>query len=199
MKRIIIGLFLLLFVIPTIVYASIGVGVGTGKIVVTEKLKPGLIYKLPPMGVLNTGDEPSDYEVEMTYNEKQPQRKPPGTWFIFSPRRFRLKPGKVQKVEIKLDLPLSVPPGEYFGYLEAHPVKVARAGITSINIAAATRLYFTVVPANIFQAIYYKILSFWQVYAPWPQRVVWGLVIVVALVLFKKFFNIQINVKKPGV
>lgn len=196
MKRIIFGLLLLFFLIPTSVYSAVGVGVGTGKITVDQKLKPGQIYSLPPITVLNTGDEPSNYELAMTYNEKQPQHKPPESWFIFSPRKFRLEPGKVQKVDIKLDLPLAgVAPGDYYGYLEAHPVRGEKAGVTRVNIAAAAKLYFTVVPANIFQAVYYKIVSFMQVYYPWPQRVAFVIGLVAVAIIFKRFFHIQINVK----
>ncbi len=55
-------LCLLIFLFPTgVVFARIGVGVGTGKITIDENLKPGIIYKLPPLTVVNTGDEASDY------------------------------------------------------------------------------------------------------------------------------------------
>ncbi len=49
--------------------AQIGVGVGVGKIQVDEKLKPGMIYQLPSFTVLNTGGEPSDYEISIQYHE----------------------------------------------------------------------------------------------------------------------------------
>ena len=55
------------------VIAWIGVGVGTGKIQVTEKLKPGQIYILPSISVLNTGDEKGNYKVSIAYHEKQPE------------------------------------------------------------------------------------------------------------------------------
>lgn len=198
MKKYLLLVILVTFLfIPRSVFARIGVGVATGKIVVNEKLKPGIIYTLPPLTVINTGDIPSDYEVETTYFETQKQMKPPNNWFIFSPHHFHLQPGRVQTVTIKLNLPLRVTPGDYFGFLEAHPMQKSKAGLTTVGIAAATKLYFSVVPANIFSAIWYKILSFWEVYAPWPQRVLLGLALLVILFLFKKFFNIQINIKKP--
>ncbi len=198
MKRFfLIVLLLSFFLFPVVVLARIGVGVATGKIIINEKLKPGIIYNLPPLTVLNTGDVSSDYEVAITYFEKQPQLKPDNSWFIFSPQRFHLDPGKVQIVNIKLNLPVSVKPGDYFGFLEAHPIQKDKAGQTTIGIAAAAKLYFTIVPANIFYGIYYKISSFWQIYAPWPQRVLILLVIIVAIIFIRKFFNIQIGLKKP--
>lgn len=197
MKRILLFFIALAIFFPTVTVATIGVGVGTGKIHVQDKLKPGTIYELPPLTVINTGDQPSEYEVSITYHEKQPQLPPPQDWFIFSPQKFHLKPGQVQTVNIKLNLPVRGEPGEYFAYLEAHPLKKSQSGKTSIGVAAAAKLYFTVIPANIFEAIYYKVLSFWNVYAPWPQRVVTVIFVVGALLVFKKFFKIQINIKKP--
>lgn len=196
-KLVYIALFFFFLVVPTIAFARIGVGVATGKIQVKDQLKPGIIYNLPPLTVINTGDVASDYQVDVTYFEKQDQLKPPNNWFIFSPRQFHLEPGKVQIVTIKIDLPLMVEPGDYFSFLEAHPLQKSEVGQTTVGIAAATKLYFTVVPANIFYSIYYKIISFWHVYAPWPQRVVIVVLVAVAFLFVRKFFNIQIGLKKP--
>lgn len=180
-----------------IALAKIGVGVNTGKIQVDEKLKAGMIYKLPPITIINTGDEPSEYGTSIGYHQDQPELWPKQDWFIFTPRQFHLEPGKAQLVEIKINLPLKIEPGDYFAYLEGHPVATAKKGTTTIGVAAAAKLYFTVVPANIFYGIYYKIVTFFKVYAPWPQRVVIALLIVGLLVIFKKFFNIKVNLKKP--
>lgn len=171
---------------------------GTGKIQVEDKLKPGTIYELPPLTVLNTGDEESDYEVSVSYHEKQPQIMPPNAWFIFSPQKFHLEPGKAQTVEIKLDLPVRTEPGDYFAYLEGHPAKKGQSGNTTIGVAAAAKLYFTVVPANVFEGVYYKVASFWKVYSPWPQRFLLLAAVILLLRIFGKFFNIQIGLKKPA-
>jgi len=181
-------------VLPTL--AIIGVGVGTGKIQIDEELKPGSIYRLPSLTVLNTGDESSDYEVSVEYHENQKELRPEEAWFIFSPKEFYLEPGEAKTVDIKLNLPLKMEPGNYFGYLEAHPLKKSQQGQTSIGVAAAAKLYFTVIPANLVLGIYYKAASFWKVYSPWPQRTLTLLVIVVIVILFKKFFNINIDLKK---
>jgi len=193
-STIFIALLTLLF-LPNPVFANIGVGVGTGKIQIEDKLKPGIIYNLPPLTVVNTGDEPSDYEAAISYHEKQPQLRPPEDWFIFSPKKFHLDPGKVQVVSIKLNLPVRIEPGDYFAYLEGHPVRKASTGQTSIGIAAAAKLYFTVIPGNFIEGIYYKILSFWHIYSPWPQVFTIGLGVIAVALLFKRFFNIQINFK----
>ncbi len=196
MKKItFLTLIIVSLIFPAYTLGRIGVGVATGKIIVNEKLKPGIIYNLPPLTVLNTGDVPSDYEVKITYFEKQPQLRPSNDWFIFSPQKFHLDPGKVQKVSIKVNLPITVKPGDYFGFLEAHPMQKNTAGKTTIGVAAATKLYFTIVPANILYGIYYKIVSFWEVYAPWPQRVTTILVVIGVFFIVRKFFNIQIGLK----
>lgn len=195
MKKILFAFLFLALLVPTTAFARIGVGVGIGKIVVNQQLKPGIIYNLPPFTVINTGSVPTDYEVAVTFNERQQQKFPKESWFIFSPQHFHLAPGKVQRVDIKLNLPLMMDPGDYFAYLEAHPLAHDTNGSTTINIAAATKLYFTVVPANIFQAMYYKTSSFWEIYQPWTTIVAGIAGVMLVVVLFKRFFHLEINVK----
>jgi hypothetical protein len=184
-------------VVSSVSFAKIGVGVGTGKIQVDEKLKAGMIYQLPPVTVLNTGDEKSGYVVTTAYREEQTELRPPKEWFIFTPEKFDLDPGQVQVVEIKLNLPLKTIPGDYFAYLEASPTAKSTTGVTTIGVAAASKLLFTVSPANLIQSVYYKVVSLWKVYQPWTGRGAIALGIIIALILFKKFFKIELNTKKP--
>jgi len=195
MKRFFITFFFfcLILLSTSAVCARIGVGVGSGKVEVQEKLRPGIIYQLPNLTVLNTGDEASDYEVSISYNQNQPELRPEQTWFKFSPQKFYLESGKAQAVEIKLDLPLKMEPGNFFAYLEAHPTKKSESSGTSIGVAAAAKLYFTVEPASFFQGIYYKIISFWKIYSPWTQRAAWALLVIALLLVFKRFFHIQVK------
>jgi len=201
MKRIfffllLVGFFALFF--SNSAYAKIGVGVGTGKIQVEDKLKSGMSYELPPLTVLNTGDESSDYGASITYHQDQPQLAPPQEWFDFSPSEFYLEPGEAQTVAIKLSLPLKTVPGDYFAYLEGHPVKKSQSGNTTIGVAAAAKLYFTIAPANFLEAIYYKTVAFWTAHAPWTNIAAALLTVILISKLFKKFFKIQINVKKKN-
>lgn len=198
MRKFLLGFILLLLIFPSIAYSKIGVGVGTGKIQVKDKLKPGMIYKLPPLTVLNTGDEESDYTVSVAYHTKQPEFMPEKDWFIFAPSEFHLKPGEVKVVDVKINLPVSTRPGDYFAYLEGRPTIKAKEGITTIGIAAAAKLYFNVVPANIFQGLYYKIITFWQVYSPWTERAAILIGIIAFTLILKRFLNIEINLKKSG-
>ena len=197
MKKLFFAFIFLLsvFLFPQVVLARLGVGVGTGKIIVTEKLKPGIIYDLPPLTVINTGDQASDYAVGISYLEKQPQLRPEKSWFIFSPQKFYLEPGKVQVVNVKLNLPIIIKPGDYFAYVEGFPATKSKSGNNTIGIAAAAKLYFTVVPANIFMGIYYKTVSLWNIYSTYIKGLFILLVIISAYIVFKKHFNIQINLK----
>lgn len=184
--------------LPIIVRAGVGVGVGLGKIRVEQPLKPGMIYKVAELPVLNTGDEAGVYELSITYHRDQPELYPPAKWFVFAPQRFSLEPGGVQFVDIKISLPLKgVKPGDYFGYLEAHPVVEDVAGVTSIGVAAATKLWFTVAPANLWQAIYYRasyqVGAFWNFATPW----IWFVIVLAAgaiiIAVLKRFFNFQVK------
>jgi len=199
MKKTLISLSLLFFfvlIFPNIIFATIGVGVGTGKIRVEDQLKPGMVYHLPKLSVINTGDEEAQYAVTVTYHQDQEQLEPSVEWFDFSPDNFKLKPGEAKVVEIKLSLPVKTEPGDYFAYLEAYPDIKAESGNTSIGVAAASKLYFTVVPGNIFQGFYYKMLYFWKTYHIFIKVIVIGVIVVYGIKFAKKFLNIDISVKK---
>jgi len=180
--------------------AKIGVGIGAGKITVDEPLKAGEIYDLPALPVLNTGDEPSEYGVSIEYHEGQEERedmgfKPERNWFRFSPATFRLAPGESRVVDITLTLPVRVVPGQYFAYLEAHPIRESVAGITSVNVAAATKLYFTVEPSNIFYGLYYRVTGLYARYHPWDTVVLAIVLVALALRFIGKRFKFQIAKK----
>lgn len=176
-----------------------GVGVGTGKIVVEEELKPGMVYKLPPMTVLNTGDEYSFYETGVTYHQDQPERRPPEEWFSFNPRQFDLEPEEGQTVNMELAIPVRARPGEYFAYIEGRPIQDPNAeGSTQIKIAAAAKLYFTVAPGNVFQGIFYRLAAFWSDYAPWTYVVTIIILAVTSFYLFKRFFSFELNLRRKA-
>jgi len=182
------------FFIASVALAGIGVGVNLGKIEIDEPIKPGGIYNFPSIGVINTGTEPADYELAITYHQDQPEIRPLQEWFSFNPSSFRLEPGESQNVAVKLTLPTKTKPGDYFAYLEAHPVIKAGPG-TTIGVAAATKTYFSVAPANIFQAITYRVSSFFTVYAPWTYVVLIVVVGAIIITVFRKFFKFNINIK----
>ena len=195
MKKVLLLFIITSFTFPHLAFASIGVGVNLGKIEIDEPLKPGGIYNFPSIGVINTGDEPGDYELAVTYHQDQPELRPLAEWFIFTPSSFRLEPGESQSVAVRLALPLKMTPGEYFAYLEAHPVIIAGPG-TTIGVAAATKTYFTVAPANIFQAVTHRISSFVKNNAPWTYVVLAIVAGAVVIMLFRRFFAFQFRIKR---
>lgn len=198
MKKIILSLIIaltIIFLITSVAFARIGVGVNLGKIEIDEPLKPGGIYNFPSLGVINTGDEAGDYEVEATYHQDQPQFRPAQEWFSFNPSSFHLEAGQSQSVAVKLSLPMKVRPGDYFCYLEAHPIIKAGPG-TTIGVAAATKTYFSIIPANIWEAMYYKTSSFFVMYAPWTYVVLAIVIVAIIIVIFKKYFAFQIAIRK---
>jgi len=192
--RITFLIFLVFIVLPLAVFARIGVGVGIGKMQVEKKLKAGMVFQLPSLPVLNTGDEPSEYEATVEYHEGVPELRPPREWFSFNPQRFYLEPGKVQQVEVILSLPVKAQPGDYFAYLEGHPIKKTTIPIggATIGVAAAAKLYFTVAPANIFQGIYYRFISLYSRYHPYDTIVLAIIFVAILILLFRKHFKIQI-------
>ena len=179
--------------LPFELWARIGVGVATGKIQLNENLKPGIVYDLPPLTVLNTGDEPSFYEVTIQYYEVQDQLKPAEGWFTFSPQSFRLEPGAGQAVDITITVPVKAEPGDYFAFLEGRPKKVESAN-TQVSVAAAAKLYFTVEPANFFQGLYYRLASFISRTTPWSYVVLSVIVLAIIFIVIKRNFTLQIGI-----
>jgi hypothetical protein len=191
-----IGLAGLMLLAPAAALASIGVGVGTGKIAVREDLKSGGIYKLPPITVFNTGTETASYTMSVTLNEKQPQLKPEPAWFSFSPQQFSLAPGKSRIVSPTINLPLKTRPGDYFAYLEAHPAQTVKKGTTSVGVAAATKLSFHVIASNLLFAAFYRLASLFRQFEPWSQIVTGLLIIGAVAALLRRYWKFEIKVSK---
>ncbi|KKK50698.1 hypothetical protein LCGC14_3122420 [marine sediment metagenome] len=125
---------------------GVGVGVNVGSIEVDEPLLSGDSYRLPPVGVVNTGHVTADYSLHVTYREAQPELRPPEDWFDFDPDRFPLEPDQVQSVQVRVSIPGSAEPGAYFAFLEASPISEGE-GVT-VGVAAAVKLSFTVEPGG---------------------------------------------------
>ncbi len=125
---------------------GVGVGVNVGSIEVDEPLLSGDSYLLPPVGVVNTGHVTTDYTLRVTYRETQPALRPPEDWFEFDPDRFPLEPDQVQSVQVRVSIPGSAEPGDYFAFLEASPI-IEGEGVT-VGVAAAVKLSFTVEPGG---------------------------------------------------
>lgn len=194
---------LLILVISTLIFfassremfAKVGVGMGAGEIRVTESIKPGGIYSLPNLRVFNTGDETTTYGMNIAYHQDNPQHRPGKSWFTFTPATFTIAPGESQEVQIAMFVPVKTDPGEYFAFLESGPVATGETG-TSVGVAVATKLYFTVVHANVWSAITYRISAMLTTYAPWSWVGLSVVLIVVIGLIFKRFFSFNIALRK---
>ncbi len=189
-------IFLLLcLVFPLGIFAGVGVGVGTGEIRLGKPLKAGGIYTLPFLTVSNTGDDPGNYKIGLAFHAERKQLRPKLEWFSFSPSPFSLEAGQSQRVEIKLTIPLKAEPGDYFTYLESSPF-TEEEHITKVGLAVGTRLFFTVEPSNIWQAVIWRVSFFWKIYSPWTWVVLAMLIAAMLIVFFKKHFAFQVGIRK---
>lgn len=198
MRRVSLVFFLVLLLSSVVspIFGSVGVGVGTGKITLDEQLKPGLSYDLPPITVYNTGDVASNYYVSIEFSTREEKLEPSKEWFIFTPQEFYLEPDGSQIVEVKLKVPMrGAKPGDYFAFLTAQPQKNVDQGSGSVGVAAATKLYFTIAPANFLQAIFYVISDFVIRYKPWTIIIPLILLLIIIWQLLKKRFKIQVIAK----
>ena len=175
--------------------ARVGVGMGAGEIRLTESVKPGGIYNLPKLRIFNTGDETTTYGMDVSYHAENPELRPRKDWFSFSPATFKLEATKSQEIAITMIVPVKAEPGAYFVFLESGPVVSNKPG-TSVGIAVATKLFFTVVPANIFQAILFRTSSFFTTYAPWSWVGLAAAICLILFVFFRKFFSFNIAMRK---
>ena len=175
------------------VQAQSGVGIMPGIIRVDKPLLPGGRYDLPSLQVLNTGNESSDYGVELASMAEQEELQPPADFIIISPTSFHLEPGANQVVSLSLDIPVKAKPGDYLAYVEAHPVATGGGGGMQIGVAAATKLYFTVKPANVFVAVANSIANFFTRNSP-GSYIVLG-VIVLGLLLFFLRRRIRVDIR----
>ncbi len=212
MKKVLLLFLLAIFLIPSLALARIGVGVGTGKIYMEGKLKPGGIYivqesvkrqeseeRLATMSVINTGDEAGEYEMSVQFLTGQAEMQPKKEWFSYEPSKFYLDPGKAQAVTVRITLPVKTEPGDYFAFLEARPAKKSEGqGGAQIGVAAATKLWFTVAPSNIFTAMYYRTMALFRDYKPWSQIVLSLIIVATLLVVIKNKFSFQLSVGKKS-
>jgi len=186
---------LLVLSITSLAYAQeIGVGINLGKISVDEPMMPGGSYGLPSINIINTGEVTSNYEMGVSYHQNQTEMRPLAEWFEFDPTIVTLEPGQSAPVAITLNLPIKAKPGDYFAYLEAHPV--AKEGNVAIGIAAAAKLYFTIKPANIFSAVANQISEFFTDYSPYSWVGLGVVILIIIFFLVRRFVHISFRVEK---
>ena len=190
-----IALAALFFFSSSAAFARVGVGMGAGTIKLTDQIKPGGIYTLPALRVFNTGDETTTYGMDVAYGQDYPQMRPAESWFSFSPSPFTLKANESQLVQVTMTVPVNAVPGDYFAFVESGPVASNAPG-TTVGVAVGTKLFFTVVPANLMQAVAYRVSAFFAEYSPWSWIGLALLLLVAAIITFRRYFSFNIAVRK---
>jgi len=168
---------------------------GAGEIRVDEPVKLGGIYELPSVRIFNTGDEITTYGMGVAFHQDYHQLRPDKNWFSFNPSTFTIGPGESQEVLITMTVPLKGEPGDYFAFIESGPVPTNAPG-TSVGVAVATKLYFTLIPANLFQAISFRVSSFFETYSPWSWGGLGLVIIVILFGLFRRFFSFNVAMRE---
>jgi MYXO-CTERM domain-containing protein len=179
---------------PMAAEADKGVGVTLGKIDVEDRLVGGGGYALPPLGVVNTGTEASEYEVKIGFQVDDPRKQPHPGWFDVEPRRFRLDAGESRTVKVDLTLPTGATPGDYFALIEAHIVNEGQGAV--IGAAAATQLSFTVKPSSWLQAQRVRINRWIDESQPWSSMAALGALALLGLGALRRWAPIRIRVER---
>lgn len=179
----------------TVVVAKVGVGMGAGEIRLTESLKPGGIYSLPSVRIFNTGDETTTYGMNVAYHQDRPELRPKQDWFSFNPTTFTIGAGESQEIQVTMMIPVKAEPGDYFAFIESGPMASNQPG-TSVGVAVATKLFFTVIPANIWQAMSYRVAAFFDTYSPWSWAGLSFVLFVIVVAFVRKFFSFNIAMRK---
>ena len=187
--------FLLCVGVTSMVSAKVGVGMGAGEIRLTDGIKPGGIYEIPSVRIFNTGDETTTYGMGIAYHQDRHELRPGKEWFSFNPATFTLEPGKSQDISVTMTVPLKVEQGDYFAFVESGPVHAETPG-TSVGIAVATKLFFTVIPANMFQALSHRFMTFMEGYTPWSWVVLGVFGLIIFLLILRRFISFNVSFKK---
>lgn len=177
------------------VSASTGVGVGLGEIRLEEDLKPGGIYRLPDLPVINTGDVAGDYRVSAEVVEALVIADPDEVagWVEFTPREFHLDPGASRLVSQQLQLPVAAPAGEYLVFLEAAAAPPSDAPV-AIGAAAATKLYFSVAPGSVLGALRQRVTT-WVLLNHWIYLLLAVLALLMAVFIFRRNYQFSIQTR----
>ena len=175
--------------------ASVGVGVDLGKIELTDSLIPGSVYHLPTIGVINTGNEVADYQVEVSYMDDQAEIKPASAWFSFEPGKFTLESGTSRRVSTTLRIPMDAKVGNYFALIKAYPA-AKQNGAAAIGVAAATKLSFSIKETNFAVAIGHRVADFFRDSSPFAYIGLAAVAVIILILVFRRFFRFSIKLTK---
>ena len=174
--------------------ADQGVSVSLGRIDVTRRLSPGGRYYLPAIAVTNVGDAAQRYDVVVNYLNDADRERPPSSWFGISPSSIDLAPHESKVVQLDIDLPTGARPGSYLALIEAHPAQTADG--TRISAAAATRVSFSVKPANQLEAWRLKIDRAINDHAPWSYALPAFALAILTLFMLRRSLRVNVNFER---
>ena len=182
---------LLFLLTPVTALASRGVAIDLGRIEIQQKLTPGGSYRLPTMGVRNPGTETTRYELHASPLAMKGKKAPPSSWFHFSPSRLTLKPNQTQPVKVRIDLPTGADPGNYVALVGPQIVTTGKGA--QVGAAAASRVTFSVEPANWLQAWWLRAKTFFSSHEPWTYLVPALIALLAAVRLLRNRFTFAIS------
>lgn len=136
-------------------HADGGVAIDRGGLYIAQRLTSGARYSLPVLTVRNPGNEPSAYQMTLTFLEDSPARRPDPGWFSFEPQTFHLQPGGRQSVHILVTLPEGMHPGDYEALVQAGLVSTETGN--AIGAAAAAPIAFTVDSAGFWPTLMHRL------------------------------------------
>lgn len=150
--------------------ASIGVGTTTPRIVIDQDVQPGGIYRLPVIPVINTGTERSDFKVFVDRASKQSELFADPRWIRVTPGTVSLEASRSALINATITVPFLARPGDYQTLIVAQPI-VPGASANMPNVQVGTKVVFRIVQSNPWAALYWRIRSLLELWAPWSYIV----------------------------
>jgi hypothetical protein len=147
-------------------FATLGVGTTTPRIVIDQDVRPGGVYRLPPIPAINTGTEREVIRLSADRASEQTELYADPRWIGISPGSVTLEPSGTALFDATLTLPLVVEPGTYQALIVAEPSVPGDAG-SRPNIQVGTKVVFRVVPSNWFMALLWRLYSLLLLWSPW--------------------------------
>jgi len=136
-------LLVLLLARPSPASADIGVGVGANPITLAIQALPGHRYDLPPLYVVNTGNERSLLEVNVQPPHVAGDQPVPPSWVAFGRNSFSLEAKASATIPLSLSVPADASGGPYRADLVVHVGQPNAAG-AALGVGAIANLSFSV-------------------------------------------------------
>jgi hypothetical protein len=178
-----------------IALAAVGVGTTTPQIVIDQDVRPGGIYRLPAIPVINTGTVRSEYKIFADRASQQSVHFADPAWITVLPETIVLEAGARGLVTPTMRVPLKARPGDYQALLVAQPI-MPGADAATPNIQVGTKVLFRIARSNLLMAVYWRIRSLFELWSPWPYLVLAALIALPATVLVIRRYRVSLAVTR---